>query len=180
MKKITLHQPKIDELWFRQECMSDPKTMAYNAGYNVCFYGYHYDTGCIDFPKETWNSWHKEKLSDSNFFYAYILDEETKKFVGYVNFKKNPETKKATLGIVVNSKYQGMGYMRPAMNELIKEAKVRGVEALTDTVPVSREKALKVFYDLGFEVVREFSGQKFNKEEKIVEIEKTLTNKLNK
>ena len=57
MKNIILIEPKLEDLWFREECMSDPDTMNYNAGYDVSYEGYHYDTGCIDFPKSKWESW---------------------------------------------------------------------------------------------------------------------------
>lgn len=77
MKNIKLHKPTVDELWFREKCMSDPNTMAYNAGYDVGFEGYHKDTGCIDFPQDKWQEWANTKLNNSDFFYAYILDIET-------------------------------------------------------------------------------------------------------
>ena len=174
MKNVELYIPKVEDLWFRQECMSDPDTMNYNAGYDVSYFGYNYQTGCIDFPKEIWKSWHEEKITNENFYYAYILDLDSKKFVGYLNFNKNPETKKATMGIVINSKYRGMGYMRPAMDLLFKEAKKKGVSCLIDTVPSSRENALKVFFDKGFVKTEEFFGKKFNKDEKVFKIEKII------
>jgi hypothetical protein len=37
--------------------MSDPATMAYNAGVDVAYPGYHRDTGCIDFPEHEWTRW---------------------------------------------------------------------------------------------------------------------------
>ena len=168
---IELYKPKLEDLWFRRECMSDPKTMSYNAGYDVHFDGYHYDTGCIDFPEEKWQGWVNEKLSNPNFFYAYILDKDKKCFVGYVNYNMNPETKKATMGIVIKNEFQRQGYMRPAMSLLIQVAKDNGVKELTDTVPETRVRALKVFYDLGFQKVGEFVGKKFNKDELVFEIE---------
>ena len=171
---ILLHKPSIDELWFRQECMSDPDTMSYNAGYDVSFEGYHKDTGCIDFPKEKWEQWAKEKLDNPNFFYAYILDTQTNEFVGYCNFNKNPETKTATMGIVIKDNYRGRGYMRKAVNLLIEEAKKCGVKALTDTVPKNRTVALKVFYELGFEKIDEFISKKFSDNEVVAKIEKRL------
>lgn len=171
---IKLHVPSLNELDFRQECMSDPKTMAYNAGYDVSYSGYHRDTGCIDFPQSEWKNWFKTKLCNPNFFYAYIFDEEIGEFVGYCNFNKNPETNKATMGIVIKSDFQGRGYMRPAMKLLIKKAKEFGVVALTDTVPESRERALKVFYDLGFKKVGQFLSKKFGQDELVAEIEMNL------
>ena len=171
---IELHVPTIEELYFRQECMSDSETMSYNAGYDVNFTGYHRDTGCIDFPKESWENWHKNKLTNPNFFYAYIYDKTKRKFVGYVNFNKNPETEKATMGIVIKSEFHGQGYMRPAMKLLIEKARLMGVKYLTDTVPETRVRALKVFYDLGFEKCGTIITKKFDKEEIVAEIEKRL------
>ena len=45
MARLSLVVPKVEELWFRQKCMSNPKTMAYNAGYQVSYDGYHYESG---------------------------------------------------------------------------------------------------------------------------------------
>ena len=174
MKNIELYVPMIDDLWFRQQCMSDPKTMSYNAGYDVGYYGYHYETGCIDFPEEKWEEWIAGKLKNTNFFYAYILDNEAERFVGYVNFDMNPDTKKATMGIVVKSEYQGQGYMRPAMDLLVRKAKEKGVKSLVDTVPETRKGALKVFYEIGFVKVGQFLSKKFGKDEVVAEIELKL------
>ena len=174
MKNIELHKPNLNELWFRQECISDPKTMKYNAGYDVSYEGYNRDTGCIDFPKEKWNDWIKNKLNNPNFFYAYILDNDLNQFVGYVNFNKDVKTQKATMGIVIKNDYQGEGYMRPAMNKLIEKAKEYGVVSLTDAVPENRINALKVFYDLGFVKVDEFKTKKFESEEIVAIIEKEI------
>ncbi len=174
MKNIKLYIPKIEELWFREKCMSDKGTMEYNAGYDVHYAGYHYDTGCIDFPKDKWESWYNEKMLNPNFYYAYIFDVDLNQFVGYVNFNINSESKKATMGIVINKDFQGMGYMRPAMQELIKAAKAKNVKYLTDTVPEVRERALRVFYDLGFNKVSAGVSKKFGEDEIYFLIEKKL------
>ena len=174
MKNIKLHIPELEELWFREQCMSDPKTMSYNAGYDVMYDGYHRETGCIDFPKEKWQEWFNNKLNNPNFYYAYIVDFETNQFVGYCNFNKNPETNKATMGIVIKDEYRGQGYMRPAMLALIEKAKEYGVEYLTDSVPENRVVALKVFYDLGFVKTKEFISKKFDTQEIVAEIEKKI------
>ncbi len=174
MKKIDLYVPRLEDMWFRRKCMSDKKTMEYNAGYDVAFDGYNNQTGCIDFPEEKWESWYQEKMTNPNFFYAYIKDVNTNEFIGYVNFNKNKETKKASMGIVIHSDYHRKGYMRDSMKELIKEAKKRNVEILTDSVPENRIGAHKVFKENGFIIVKEFMTKKFNKDEKVLEIEKKL------
>lgn len=169
---VDLYVPSLEDLWFREVCMSDQKTMSYNAGYDVHYDGYHYDTGCIDFPKAKWQQWIDEKLNSPNFFYAYIVSNN--QFVGYVNFNKNPDTNTATMGIVIKSEHQSKGYMRPAMKKLFEKAKDYGVKYLIDTVPENRTHALKVFYDLGFEKTGEFVSKKFNKKEIVTEISKKV------
>jgi diamine N-acetyltransferase len=174
LKKINLYIPKAEDLWFRQACMQDPDTMKYNSGYDVSYKGYHYDTGCIDFPKDEWQSWLDKKLNDNSSFYAYIQDDESKNFVGHLNYHRIDDGR-YMMGIVIHSKFQGQGYMRPAMTKFIKIAKQNGVNKLYDSLPKSREKALKVFYDLGFVVTREFDSIKFGKSDPCVEIMLNLT-----
>ncbi|MBO7526822.1 MAG: GNAT family N-acetyltransferase [Clostridia bacterium] len=173
MKNIELYVPQKEDFWFRAKCMADADTMSYNAGYDVNYYGYHYDTGCIDFPEEKWLAF-EERLKNPNFYYAYILDYDTKNYVGYVNYNLDSNTKKATIGIVIKSEFRGYGYMKPALKLLIDKAKNGGVKFLTDTVPKSREVALKVFYELGFVKTAEIMSTKFNKPELFFEIQKEL------
>lgn len=52
MVMLKLYVPKLEDYWYEEKILKDPNTMSYNAGYEVVYYGYHYDTGCIDFPKD--------------------------------------------------------------------------------------------------------------------------------
>ncbi len=52
MKNIELVKPELSDYWYEEMIQSVPDTMSYNAFYDVSYFGYHYDTGCIDFPKE--------------------------------------------------------------------------------------------------------------------------------
>lgn len=171
MKSINLYVPKMEDLWFRQTCMEDAQTMEYNAGYEVSYDGYHKNTGCIDFPKEKWEAWHA-KIENGSIFYAYIVVDN--KFVGYVNFKKTENPEIATMGILIKASERGKGYMRPALELLFLQAKKQNVKVLKDTVPKSRQNALKVFFDFGFKKTAEFKVKKFGKNEIVFEIEKKL------
>lgn len=44
MRNIELIVPKIEEYYYEQKLNEDPNTMDYNAGYDVSYYDYHYDT----------------------------------------------------------------------------------------------------------------------------------------
>ena len=41
MKNIELVIPKLNQYSYEQKLESDPKTMSYNAGYDVTYFGYH-------------------------------------------------------------------------------------------------------------------------------------------
>ena len=47
MSNIYLKIPTIDELHYRQKWMMDPKTMEYNAGYDLDIKGYNKENGTI-------------------------------------------------------------------------------------------------------------------------------------
>ena len=39
MEQLELYVPKLEDLWFYQQMMSDPETMSYNANWNVEYDG---------------------------------------------------------------------------------------------------------------------------------------------
>lgn len=45
MKKVYLNIPSKDDLYYRQEWMNDPKTMNYNAGFDMNLKDYDKATG---------------------------------------------------------------------------------------------------------------------------------------
>lgn len=53
--RVELHVPSRSELGVRQQWLSDPETMAYNAGWDVRYAGYDPTTGCIDWPESEWS-----------------------------------------------------------------------------------------------------------------------------
>lgn len=85
---LKLYIPSVKDYWYEEKLQSDEDTMSYNAGYEVSYFGYHYDTGCIDFDKDKWlEKYNKRK--DKNTFFAYIKDVNLNKYVGYVNYNYN-------------------------------------------------------------------------------------------
>ena len=148
---LTLYVPKLEDYWYEQKLQSDPKTMEYNAGYDVSYYGYHYDTGCIDFPKERWQLSYDRRIKEKRYF-AYLKDLSTNEFVGYVNYHYNKKDNRYECGIVIESIYRGKGY-----------AKENGINALYDNFEKDRNGA-KVFFELGFEIVEETTWKKFGKD----------------
>lgn len=62
---LSLYIPTLEDYWYEEKLESDPETMNYNKGYDVSYYGYHYDTGCIDFPKEKWEETYNKRIKEN-------------------------------------------------------------------------------------------------------------------
>ena len=73
MKNIKLHKPSIDELWFREKCMSDFDTMSYNAGYDI---NYNEDSKICILMKGNYinNNWNSTKIKVDFYLIKGILE----------------------------------------------------------------------------------------------------------
>lgn len=158
---LELYIPKLEDYWYEEKIQSDPNTMNYNAGYDVSYYGYNYDTGCISFHKEKWEETYK-KRQDKNIFFAYLKHGDI--FVGYVNYHYNKLDDIYECGIVIESIHRGKGYSKKGLKLLCDKAKENGIKELYDTFEKDRTTSLKVFESVGFEMVKEIKLKKFGKE----------------
>lgn len=162
MKNIELYIPKIYDYWYQEKIQSDALTMSYNAGYDVSYYGYHYDTGCIDFQKEKWKEVYSKRISEDKFF-AYIKDNDINEFVGYVNYQYNKNENRYECGILIEYKYRYKGYSKIALKLLCDVARKNGIKELYDTFEIDRGNVLKIFKCVGFEIIQKQSWKKFGK-----------------
>lgn len=173
MKEIKLVVPPLEEYWYEQKLLSDPNTMSYNAGYEVSYDGYCYETGCIDFPKTKWVTYYEKRNSPDRFF-AYIKDVTLDKYVGYANYQYNKDKDRYECGIVIEGTERGNGYSKPALNLLCEEARKNGVLALYDNFEKDRKNTLNVFESVGFEIIEENTYKKFGKPVQGIIVEKKL------
>ena len=158
-KRLALHIPALDELWYRQQLMEDPKTMSYNKGC-APFEGYDSKTGCIAFPKEEWQSWYEYFIdSEPERFYAYIVRLEDGTFLGEVNVHKNESAGWYETGIVLEAKYRGMGYAEEALRLLLKHAFEKiGADAIHNNFEDVRDAAVRTHVATGFREYRRKNG----------------------
>jgi RimJ/RimL family protein N-acetyltransferase len=162
---ITLKTPSLADLSYRKQLLSNPETMEYNSGYDVSYYGYNYDTGCIDFNESKWNNWYSRQVKNSNKFYAYVYNNKTP--VGEVFFSEE-----GSVSIIIEAKYRAKGYAKQALKLLIDKAfNEYGLKQLKDSIPENRIGAVKLFKDLGFTIKDTYEGTRFNKPEKILILE---------
>ncbi len=173
MHDLSLYIPQLEDYWYEEKIQSDPNTMSYNAGYDVSYFGYHYDTGCIDFPKEKWEEVYNKRISEKRFF-AYIKDNNLDEFVGYCNYHYNKNDNRYECGILIDSNYRCKGYSKEALRLLCQQAKENGIESLYDNFELDRENTLKVFESVGFKIVKKTSWNKFGKKVLGVEVKVEL------
>lgn len=123
IEQLELYIPTMEDLWFYQKMMSDPETMAYNAGWNVAYDGYHRDTGCVDYPDAILADWyHRWVGHEPEFFFAYIKRSSDGAWIGTVNFQYDPEKDWWDMGIVIYAPYRRKGYAVPAMKRMLDYA----------------------------------------------------------
>ncbi len=162
---IELYIPKLEDYWYEAKVQSDSLSMSYNAGYEVSYYGYHYDTGCIDFPKDRWKDVYEKRIRENRFF-AYIKDKKINDFVGYVNYQYNKDENRFECGIVIETKYIGKWYSKKGLQLLCDVAENNGIKELFDNFEIDRGNTLNIFKQVGFEVVEEQTWKKFGKDVK--------------
>ena len=162
---IKLVIPKLEDYWYEQKVLSDEKTMSYNAGWDVNYYGYHYDTGCIDFPESKWKEKYNDRKNNENIFFAYVLDEELNKYIGYVNYRIN-EDNECHIGVLIEDKYRGKGYGIKALKLLCSMAFRHNIDKVYDSIEYSRNKTRDMFKKIGFIDEREETYKRFGKEGK--------------
>lgn len=165
MHDIELHIPEIEEYWYEEKIEKDPNTMSYNAGYDVSYYGYNYETGCIAFPKERWQEVYDKRIKEKRYF-AYIKDNDINEYVGYCNYQYNKTDNRYECGIVIESKYRGKGYSKQVLKMLCEKAKEDGITKLYDNFEIDRGKTLEIFKSVGLVIDEEQKWKKFGKEVK--------------
>ncbi len=158
--RMILIEPELKEYWYEKQLLEDSNTMDYNAGYDVTYAGYHYDTGCIDFPEDKWQASY-QKRKTSNCFFAFLKDTVKNCYVGYVNYQYNPSNQRYECDILIEGKYRGLGYSKEGLYLLCDTAK-NGISALYDGFEKSRVGARKVFQEIGFQIVETSTWKKFD------------------
>ncbi|ABX41334.1 GNAT family N-acetyltransferase [Lachnoclostridium phytofermentans] len=157
--RLHLYTPKLSELWYRKQILSDPDTMSYNKGYELNFAGYNNHTGCIDFPKSQWEGWYNWFINNEpDRFYAYIVRNDGE-FIGEVNLHKSKQGDWYDMGVVIENKYRCNGYATEAIKLLLKQAfDIFGVNAVHNDFEINRKSAAQAHLSAGFIEYKEEKG----------------------
>ncbi len=172
---LELYIPAVEDLWFRQAMEADPATMAYNAGWDVSYDGYHPDTGCIDLPEPLWPAEHARLVGrEPEQFYAFVREIETGAFVGEVNFQRESPGGGYGMGVVIHAPFRGRGYGLPALELLLRRAfEDCGVPVLRNSFEEDRAAALAVHLRSGFRPVGRSVWTRFARPVTLLELELT-------
>ena len=149
MSNIYLKVPNIEDIHYKQKWMQDPKTMSYNAGYEVDIEGYDNKTGTITKTDKEMINWYNDWINNPDKYYAYIYNNEIEEPIGEVCYYLYNGI--YSMGILIQDKYKGKGYSYDALLELEKVAfEENNISELFDMIPTDRTSALKTFQKAGF------------------------------
>lgn len=160
---IELYEPRLEDYWYEKKLLSDAATMSYNAFYDVNYDNYDYNTGCIEFNEDRWEKDFIRRKEKGNYF-AYIKDNTSNEFVGYLNYHYNSNSKYYECGIVIEASKRKKGYAKTGLQLLKQKALIDGIDYLYDSFEADRIASLKLFSSLGFKVVKQTTWKKGNKD----------------
>lgn len=166
LKRVFLVVPSMDDLKYRKMWMNDPKTMSYNAGFDLDLKGYNKETGTISKTNDEMLDWYNKWVDkEPDRFFAYIHSVDESEPIGEVYYY--PDGDIHSMGILISDKYRGKGYSYLALLALEKVAFERNdINELSDMIPLDRIGAIKSFKKAGFiHTDKEERGLKFGKEE---------------
>lgn len=141
MNEIVLYRPQLEELIFREKCLGDLETMAYNHAYG----------GTIPFHRERWADWYTRWVADNTGerFYRYLYDKAEQTFVGEAAYHFDDEFGAHVCDVLVFAKYRGRGFGRSGLDLLCAAAKANGVKRLVDNIAVDNP-SVGLFLSAGF------------------------------
>lgn len=150
MKKVYLNVPSKDDLHYRQEWMNDPKTMNYNAGFDMNLKGYDKVTGTISKTDQEMIEWYNKWVNkEPDRYFTYIYVDGIEKPIREVYYY--PDGDIHSMGILISDKYRGKGYSYSALVELERIAfEKNNINELSDMVHLDRIGAIKTFKKAGF------------------------------
>ena len=141
---LTLHTPSLEDLWFRQRMLEDPKTMAYNRAWG----------GTIPWPREAWQPWYEHWVvhPEGKRFYRYLKDEDGV-FVGEIAYHRD-EQGMCQADVIVFAPCRSRGYGREGLRLLCQAARKNGIDVLYDDI-ARDNPAIDLFLSEGFVVETE-------------------------
>ncbi|MDO4764827.1 MAG: GNAT family N-acetyltransferase [Eubacteriales bacterium] len=139
--ELSLYKPNKNDLWFRQKLLADEETMLYNKAWG----------GVIDFEPEKWQNWYNKWIleHESERFYRYLLDVETKEWVGEIAYHYDETKRRYLLNLIILAKHRKKGYGKAGLRLLCEIAKGNGIKEVYDDIAIDNP-AIILFKEEGF------------------------------
>ena len=140
---LELYKPALEDLWLREEFMSDPDTMSYN----------HAQGGTIPFPKEKWEGWYQKWVvqHENKRYYRYLLNTQNNQWVGEIAYYLDDLRNIYMADIIICARYRGAGCGTEGLKLLCEAARKHHVTALYDDIAIDNP-AVGLFLNNGFTV----------------------------
>ena len=137
---LTLFEPRLEDLWFRQALLSDEETMSYNHAWG----------GTIPWPEEEWKDWYDAWIvrPEGKRFYRYLKNEDGE-FVGEIAWHYDGEMRHEAANVIIHARHRGKGYGSEALELLCSAAKGSGISELYDDIAPDNP-AIRLFLKHGF------------------------------
>ena len=150
MKRVFLVVPNKEDLRYRQMWMNDPKTMSYNAGFDLNLKGYNKEDGTISKTDKEMIKWYNKWINkEPDRYYAYIHSIDESEPIGEIYYYLDGDIH--SMGILISDNYRGKGYSYLALLELEEVAfEKNDINELSDMIPLDRVGAIKSFKKAGF------------------------------
>ena len=143
MEKLTLslNQPGLDDLAYREKWLNDPQTMAYN----------HACGGTVPFPRERWADWYARWIGGEGArYYRYLRLGGSGEMVGSIAYYYDGQFDGYLCEVLVSAPYRGRGFGRQGLALLCEAAGANGVKRLLDMIAVDNPVAVALFLRSGF------------------------------
>ena len=138
--RLSLIEPKFEDLRFRQAMLEDPATMSYNHAWG----------GTIPFPEEAWAGWYGHWVSghEGKRFYRFLRTPDGS-FAGEAAYHYDDTRRIWLADVIVYAPHRGKGYGGIALDLLCAAAKENGITCLYDDIAADNP-ALTLFLRHGF------------------------------
>lgn len=136
---LTSYKPNVEDLWFKQQLLSDEATMSYNHAYG----------GTLPFPPERWEDWHRRWLQASEALRYYRYIRKNDQFIGEIAYRYDEERKIYIVDVIIHAAFRGNGYGQQALLMLCEAAKSNGICTLYDDIAIDNP-AIALFERCGF------------------------------
>ena len=137
---LTLYEPKLEDLWFRQMMLADEETMSYNHAWG----------GTIPWPEEKRKDWYDCWIAypEGKRFYRYLKNKDGQ-YIGEIAYHYDEDIQHQTANVIIYSQYRRKGYGSDALDLLCSVAKNNGISVLYDDIAIDNP-AIKLFLKHGF------------------------------